>query len=150
MAGALAGHYAGALADAGFRAELGFAGGNRRYATPRRGDDGIRSKELQLAFDSPAVGKQRQGGGDRETSGHARTPSAGSQLSAGGGDPQADARFAGHAAAFRASDGRAAGLGSGGSDVARELGEPQRKEIERVLGSKLGKFIRATYNVDAG
>ncbi|MDQ2948168.1 MAG: ATP synthase F1 subunit delta [Acidobacteriota bacterium] len=30
----------------------------------------------------------------------------------------------------------------------RELTSAQREEIERVLGSKLGKFIRADYNVD--
>jgi F-type H+-transporting ATPase subunit delta len=33
---------------------------------------------------------------------------------------------------------------------ARELGERQRQEVERILGTKLGKFIRATYGVDAG
>ena len=33
---------------------------------------------------------------------------------------------------------------------ARELNGGQRQEIERVLGSKLGKFIRAHYRVDAG
>jgi len=30
----------------------------------------------------------------------------------------------------------------------RELTKAQREEIERVLGGKLGKFIRADYNVD--
>jgi len=41
--------------------------------------------------------------------------------------------FAGHAAAFRASDGRAAGLGPAEVTSARELGEPQRKEIDACL-----------------
>ena len=31
---------------------------------------------------------------------------------------------------------------------ARDLNEQQRKEIERVLGEKLGKFIRPAYSVD--
>jgi F-type H+-transporting ATPase subunit delta len=31
---------------------------------------------------------------------------------------------------------------------ARTLDNDQRKEVERVLGSRLGKFIRATYHVD--
>jgi F-type H+-transporting ATPase subunit delta len=32
---------------------------------------------------------------------------------------------------------------------AHEVAAPQREEIERALGSQLGKFIRATYVVDA-
>ncbi len=31
---------------------------------------------------------------------------------------------------------------------ARELSAAQREEIERVLGAKLGKFIRADYKID--
>ncbi len=32
---------------------------------------------------------------------------------------------------------------------AKELSPPQKEEVERVLGTQLGKFIRANYTVDA-
>ena len=150
MAGALAGHYAGALADAVFAPNSGLPA--ETAVTQLRDAETMvsGSKELQLAFDSPAVGKQRKMAVIAKLADmlelhrlvrnfllvvvtHRRTRDLRDMRQHF--EQVVDAR-----------------LGWVPAEVtsARELGEPQRKEIERVLGSKLGKFIRATYNVDAG
>jgi len=150
MAGALAGHYAGALADAVFAPNSGLPA--ETAVTQLRDAETMvsGSKELQLAFDSPAVGKQRKMAVIAKLADmlelhrlvrnfllvvvtHRRTRDLRDMRQHF--EQVVDAR-----------------LGWVPAEVtsARELGEPQRKEIERVLGSKLGKFIRATYNVDTG
>jgi F-type H+-transporting ATPase subunit delta len=150
MPGALAGHYASALADAVFAPNSGLPA---EIAVTQLRDAEMLvsgSKELQLAFDSPAVAKQRKMAVIAKLADilelhrlvrnfllvvvtHRRTRDLRDMRQHF--EQVVDAR-----------------LGWVPAEVtsARELGEPQRKEIERVLGSKLGKFIRATYNVDAG
>ena len=148
MATALAGHYASALADAVFAANSGL--------TP---EDAVRqlreaeelvggSKDLQLALDSPAVAKQRK-------------TAVVAKLADKVGLHRLIRNFLLVAVTHRRThdlpeirrqfesivDDR---LGWVPADVssARELTQPQRQEVERVLGTKLGKFIRATYRVD--
>src|SRR3954471_22383358 len=60
MPGALAGHYASALADAVFAPKSGLPA--ETAVTQLRDAEALvsGSKELQLAFDSPAVAKQRK------------------------------------------------------------------------------------------
>jgi F-type H+-transporting ATPase subunit delta len=150
MAGALAGHYASALADAVFAPNSGLPA--ETALTQLRDAEALvsGSRELQLALDSPAVAKQRKTAVVAKLAdmlglhrlvrnfllvvvGHRRTRDLREMRQHF--ESEVDAR-----------------LGWVPAEVtsARELGEPQRQEIERVLGSKLGKFIRATYRVDAG
>jgi F-type H+-transporting ATPase subunit delta len=150
MAGALAGHYASALADAVFAANSDLP--PETAVVQLRDAEALvsGSKELQLALDSPAVAKQRKTAVVAKLAdmlgfhrlvrnfllvvvGHRRTRDLRDMRQYF--ESEVDAR-----------------LGWVPAEVisARELGEPQRQEIERVLGSKLGKFIRATYRVDAG
>jgi F-type H+-transporting ATPase subunit delta len=150
MAGALAAHYANALADAVFGPNAGLPA-EAAVAQLRNAEALVSgSKELQLALDSPAVGKQRKTAVVAKLAdmlelhrlvrnfllvvvGHRRTRDLRDMRQHF--ESEVDAR-----------------LGWVPAEVtsARELGEPQRQEIERILGSKLGKFIRATYRVDAG
>jgi F-type H+-transporting ATPase subunit delta len=150
MAAALAGHYASALADAVFAPNSGLSAENA--VTQLREAEALvsGSKELQLALGSPAVGKQRKTAVIAKLAdllelhrlvrnfllvvvAHRRTRDL------------RDMRQHFEAAV----DAR---LGWVPAEVtsARELGEQQRQEVERILGTKLGKFIRATYGVDAG
>lgn len=150
MAGALAAHYANALADAVFGPNAGLPA-EAAVAQLREAEALVSgSKELQLALDSPAVAKKRKTAVVAKLAdmlglhrlvrnfllvvvGHRRTRDLRDMRQHF--ESEVDAR-----------------LGWVPADVtsARELGEPQRQEIERILGSKLGKFIRATYRVDAG
>src|SRR6476661_2354609 len=150
MAAALAGHYASALADAVFAPNSGLPPENA-VAQLRAAEALVSgSKELQLALGSPAVGKQRKTAVIAKLAdllelhrlvrnfllvvvAHRRTRDL------------RDMRQHFEAAV----DAR---LGWIPAEVtsARELGERQRQEVERILGTKLGKFIRATYGVDAG
>lgn len=150
MAGALAGHYASALANAVFAPNSGLPP-ETAVAQLRDAEALISgSRELQLALDSPAVAKQRKTVVVAKLAdmlglhrlirnfllvvvGHRRTRNL------------QDMRQ--H---FEAAVDARQGWIPAEVTSARELGEPQRQEIERVLGSKLGKFIRATYRVDAG
>ncbi len=150
MAAALAGHYAKALADAVFGPNSGLKPEDavmelRDAETLISG-----SRELQVAFDSPAVGKQRK-------------TAVVAKLADELGVHRLIRNFLLVVVAHRrtrdlkdirrefetAVDER---LGWVPAEItsARELGTPQRQEIERILGGKLGKFIRPTYRVDAG
>lgn len=150
MAAALAGHYASALADAVF--------GPNSELRPEDAVTQLRdaealvsgSRDLQVALDSPAVGKQRKTAVIAKLADelgfhrlvrnfllvvvrHRRTRDL------------KDIRRE-----FEAAVDTRLGWIPAEITSARELGAPQRQEIERILGSKLGKFIRATYRVDAG
>jgi F-type H+-transporting ATPase subunit delta len=150
VAAALAEHYAKALAAAVFAPNSGLA--PEAAVTQLRDAEALvlGSKELQLALGSPAVGKQRK-------------TAVVARLADELGLHRLVRNFLLVVVAHRrtrdlkdicrqfeaAVDTR---LGWVPAEVtsARELGGPQRQEIERVLGIKLGKFIRATYRVDAG
>src|SRR5258708_10457653 len=139
MAGALGGHSASALAEAFSAPTWGLP--EKPAVTQLRDAETLvsGSKELQLAFDSPAVGKQRKMAVIAKLADmlelhrlvrnfllvvvtHRRTRDLRDMRQHF--EQVVDAR-----------------LGWVPAEVtsARELGEPQRKEIERVLGSKLGK-----------
>lgn len=150
MAEALAGHYASALSDAVFGPNSGLPA--ETAVTQLRDAEALvsGSKELQLALDSPAVAKQRK-------------TAVVAKLADMLGLHRLVRNFllvvVTHRRTRDLRDIRQhfesvvdARLGWVPAEVtsARELGAPQRQEIERVLGSKLGKFIRATYRVDAG
>ncbi len=150
MAAALAGHYASALADAIFAPNSGLQ--PESAVAQVRDAEGLvsGSKELQLALESPAVSKQHKKAVVAKLAdglglhrlvrnfllvvvGHRRT-----------GDLKDIRRE------FEAEVDRRLGWIPAEITSARELNSGQRQEIERVLGSKLGKFIRADYRVDAG
>lgn len=147
---ALAGHYASALADAVFAPNSGLQPENA-LAQVRDAEALVSgSKELQLALESPAVGKQHKRAVMAKLAdelalhrlvhnfllvvvGHRRTRDL------------KDIRRE-----FEAEVDRRLGWIPAEITSARELNGGQRQEIERVLGSKLGKFIRAHYRVDTG
>ena len=150
MAAALAGHYASALAEAVFGPNAGLA--PETAVTQLRDAEALvsGSKELRLALDSPAVGKQRKTAVVAKLAeelglhrlvrnfllvvvGHRRTRDL------------KDIRRE-----FEAAVDERLGWIPAEITSAKELGTPQRQEVERILGSKLGKFIRAAYRVDAG
>jgi F-type H+-transporting ATPase subunit delta len=150
VAAALGRHYASALADAVFGPNAGLR--PEDAAAQLRDAEALvtGSKELQLALNSPAVGKQRKSAVIAKLAdalglhrlvrnfllvvvAHRRTREL----------KEICREFA------AAVDERLGWIPAEISS-ARELSEPQRQEIERILGSKLGKFIRATYRVDAG
>ena len=150
MAAALAGHYANALADAVFAPNSGLR--PEDAAAQLRGAEELvsGSRDLQLALESPAVGKQHKTAVVAKLAdelglhrlmrnfllvvvGHRRTRDL------------KDIRRE-----FEAAVDQRLGWIPAEITSARELGAPQRQEVERVLGSKLGKFIRAHYRVDVG
>lgn len=148
MQGALASHYARALADAVFAPD-----------SDLRPEDAVQqlravdelvsgSRQLQRALISPAVSKSRKSAIVRRLTGdlgvhrkiqnfllvlvsHRRT----NELSAmrAGFEQVVDERLGWLPAAISS---------------AKELSPQQREQIERALGIKLGKFIRAHYEVD--
>jgi F-type H+-transporting ATPase subunit delta len=148
MQGALASHYAHALADAVFAANSGLRAEDAVQQV-RAVDDLISgSEQLQRALISPAVTKQRKS-------------AIVSRLADEMGVNRKIRNFllvlVSHRrikelSAIRRSfeqvvDER---LGWMPADItsAKELTREQRQNIERALGTKLGKFIRANYQVD--
>jgi F-type H+-transporting ATPase subunit delta len=148
MQGALASHYARALADAVFAPNSGLKPEDAVQQL-RQADDLISgSEQLQRALISPAVSKPRKLAIVKQLAGelgvdrnirnfllvlvsHRRTKELGAIRRSF--EEVVDERL-GWVSARIAS--------------ARELTPPQREQIERALGSKLGKFIRANYEVD--
>lgn len=149
MAAALAGHYAKALADAVFGPNSGLKPEDAMMQLRDAEALVSGSRELQVALDSPAVGKQRK-------------TAVVAKLADELGVHRLVRNFLRVVVTHRrtrdlkdirrefetAVDER---LGWVPAEItsARELGAPQRQEIERILGGKLGKFIRPTYSVDA-
>lgn len=148
MTGAIAIHYARALADAVFRPNSGLA--PEDAVTQFRSIESLvsGSRELQLALRSPAVSKSRKEAVISKLAeelgvhriirnfvlvvvAHRRTP----DLPAIRGDFEllVDERL-GWVPAEIAS--------------AHELTPEQKEQIERVLGTQVGKFIRAEYKVE--
>lgn len=148
MQGALATHYARALADAVFAPKFGLRP-DLAVQQLRAADDLISgSQQLQRALISPAVARQRKLGVvtrladelglDRQVKNfllvlvsHRRIK----ELSAirGNFEQLVDERLGWIPAQIVS---------------AQELNREQRQSIERALGTKLGKFIRAQYQVD--
>jgi F-type H+-transporting ATPase subunit delta len=148
MAGALAGHYAKALADTVFAPDSGLSPQEavEQFRTAEALVSG--SKELQRALLSPAVSKSRKKSvviklGESlqlhrlirnfllVVVTHRRTREL--HLMRQQFEAIVDERL-GWVPAEIAS--------------AKELNEQQRQEVERILGAKLGKFIRPNYSVD--
>lgn len=148
MQGALASHYAQALANAVFAPNSGL---RAEDAVAQLGavDELVRSSEqLQRALASPAVSKSRKSaivtrlademGFDRKLRNfllvlvsHRRTK----ELSA-------------IRRSFEAVVDERLGWVPAEITSAKELSSDERQEIERALGTRLGKFIRAHYRVD--
>jgi F-type H+-transporting ATPase subunit delta len=148
MAGALAGHYAKALADAVFAANSGLS--PQDAVTQFRAAEAMvsDSKPLQQVLLSPAVSKSRK----KAVIGKLADRLALHRVIRNFLLVVITHRRTYELRAMRQHfeavvDER---LGWVPADIAsaRDLNEQQRKEIERVLGAKLGKFIRPTYSVD--
>ena len=148
MQGALAFHYARALADAVFAPGSGLPP-EEAVRQLRMMDEMVSgSEQLQRALISPAVNKSRksaivkrlaeESGVDRKIRNfllvlvlHRRTK-----------DLSAIRR------SFEEVVDERLGWVPARITSARKLGAAEREQIERVLGAKLGKFIRANYEVD--
>lgn len=148
MQGALAAHYARALADAVFAPNSGFRAEDAVQQVRAVDDLVSGSVQLQRALISPAVNKDRKSaivnrlagemGVNRKIRNFLLVLVAHRRMK--------------ELSAIRRSfeeivDAR---LGWIPADIAsaQELNPQQRQSIERALGAKLGKFIRANYRVD--
>lgn len=148
MQGALATHYARALADAVFRPNSGLGPADARRQLAAAADLLSGSPELRTALLSPAVAKPRKEAVIARLAdelglhrliknfllvlvSHRRT----------GELREIQKHF------DLVADEREGWIPTEITS-AKELAPPQRQEIERALGSKLGKFIRANYIVD--
>ena len=148
MAEALAEHYAKALADGVFAPNSGVTPQDAVAQFSAAESVLSESRDLQLVLLSPAVSKQRKEGlvaklADELTAhrlirnfllvvvSHRRI-----------NELRAMRR------SFEAVVDERLGWAPAEITSARALSNEQRGEVERVLGTKLGKFIRATYHVD--
>jgi F-type H+-transporting ATPase subunit delta len=148
MAEALARHYAGALADAVFRPDSGLSPKDALAQLRNVVSTISEFKDLHIALLSPAVNKSRkqaivsriadQIGVHRlirnfllVVASHRRIRDLKEMLKS-----------------FDAIVDERTGWIPADITTARELNLEQRAEIERALGTKLGKFIRAHYHVD--
>lgn len=148
MSEALAGHYARALASAVFAPDSGLA---PQYAVEqmRSADELIAgSKQLQEALLSPAIAKPRK----RAVIGRLADELGLHRLIRNfllvviGHRRIKD--FTAIRQHFEQEVDERTGWIRAEITSARELSAEQRQAIERVFGTKLGKFIRATYKVD--
>jgi F-type H+-transporting ATPase subunit delta len=148
MNGAVASHYARALADAGFAPNSGLSPADAGAQLKSMDELISGSKELQRVLLSPAVLRTRK---------EAVVTKLADEL----GVHRLIRNFVlvviahrriNELNAMRQEFGLAADerLGWIPADIssARELTPEQKEEIERALGSKLGKYIRAHYDVD--
>ena len=148
MRGALSVHYARALADAVFRHDSGLSPQDAVEQLRNVEEIVTGSRDLQLALLSPAVKKVRK-------------VALLGKLSDELGLHRLVHNFLSVVVSHRRTS-ELKNIRMGFEDVvderlgwvhaeiatARELSPAQREEIERVLGTKLGKFIRADYKID--
>ena len=150
MAAALARHYASALAHAIFAPNSGLrpedAVGQLRDAEALVSG----SKDLQLALESPAIGKQRKTAVVAKLAGELGLHRLVRNFLLVVVEHRRTRDLKDMRREFEAEVDRRSGWIPAEITSARELNGGQRQEIERVLGEKLGKFIRAHYRVDAG
>jgi F-type H+-transporting ATPase subunit delta len=148
MAEALAEHYAHALADGVFAENSGLSPENAVTQLNAAEATISSSKELQLALLSPAVSKQRK---------KLVIAKLGDQLEAHRLIRNFLLVVISHRRihelramrrSFEAIVDERLGWAPAEISSAKELNSHEREEIERSLGTKLGKFIRATYHVD--
>jgi F-type H+-transporting ATPase subunit delta len=148
MQGALASHYAHALADAVFAANSGL-GGEDAVRQLRAVEELISSSEqLQRALISPAVSKKRKSAiatrlGE-EMGVHRKIRNFLLVLVS----HRRIKELSGIRRSFEETVDERLGWIPAQITSARELNPQQRESIERALGGKLGKFIRANYEVD--
>jgi F-type H+-transporting ATPase subunit delta len=148
MINALASHYAHALADAVFAPNSGLAPQEAVQQMSAAESLISGSKELELALLSPVINKNRKAAVVSKLSeelglhrlvrnfllvvvSHRRTK-----------------ELAGIRQDFEAEVDRRLGWLPADIASAQELSPQQKEELERTLGTKLGKFIRSNYRVD--
>ena len=148
MTGALSTHYARALADAVFRDGSGVSPQDA-IAQLKSAEEVVgESKELQIALLSPAVSKGQKVAvlaklAD-ELGLHRIVRNFLSVVVA----HRRTAELSGIRQQFEQVVDERLGWVRAEIASARELSGPQREQIERALGTKLGKFIRADYKID--
>jgi F-type H+-transporting ATPase subunit delta len=150
MQGALAAHYARALAEAVFAPDSGLR--PEDAVAQLRGADELlsRSPQLQRALISPAVSKPRKGIIVRrlaeELGVHRKIRNFLLVLVSHGRTKDLSAIRR----SFEEVIDERLGWVPAVITSATELDAGQREQVERALGTKLGKFIRAHYEVDRG
>ncbi|MBV9404140.1 MAG: ATP synthase F1 subunit delta, partial [Acidobacteriaceae bacterium] len=146
--GALATHYAGALADAIFAPNSGIRPEDA-VSQLRMAEELISgSKELQVALLSPAVTKNRKIAVISKLADALKLHRIIRNFLMVVITHRRTHELKGIRQSFELVVDNRLGWVRAEVTSGRELSAPQREEIERALGTKLGKFIRAEYKVD--
>jgi len=148
MAGALAVHYARALADAAFKADSGLPATDALVQLKSAEALVSGSKELQLALLSPAVSKDRKVAILSTLAGELGLHRLVRNFLLVLVSHRRVHQLKAIREAFQQVVDERLGWVPAEIASARELDHEQREQIERALGTKLGKFIRADYKID--
>lgn len=150
MTGALETHYARALADAVFAADSGLAP-EEAVAQMRSAESLISgSVELKRALLSPAVNKRQKSAVVSKLAEELQLHRLLRNFLLVIVSHRRVHEIGGIRQEFEAVVDERLGWIPADITSARELSPEQKQEVERALGTKLGKFIRPNYRVDAG
>ena len=148
MQGALASHYARALADAVFAPNSGLRPEDALREL-RQADELISgSKQLQRALISPAVSKTRKSAIAKQLAGELEVHRQIRNFLLVLVSHRRVKELSAVRRSFKEVMDERLGWVPARITSARELTAQQREQIERILSSKLGKFVRANYEVD--
>lgn len=150
MTGALATHYARALADGVFRPESGLS--PEEAINQLRDAEGLisGSPELKRALLSPAINKRQKSAVVSKLAEELKLHRLLRNFFLVVVSHRRIKELAGIRQEFEAVVDERLGWLPADITSAQELSSQQKEEIEKALGTKLGKFIRANYRVDAG
>lgn len=148
MTGALPNHYANALADAVFAPNSGLSPEEAAQQLGSASALLAGSKDLQLALASPAISKSRKSAVVARLADELRLHRLVRNFLLVVASHRRTKELAAMHKSFELIVDERAGWIPAEITSARELEPAQRQSVERALGTKLGKFIRAHYTVD--